>query len=205
MTSKDRYRVYESPSTHVLTSENRPHLYAPYFQILQVTLLKNRENWLSRLVQRVVNAHIVAPSNGQNLQSLGSLQVESIKRSHVQSILNAFKIPTQSILKTMKEADDQSSKYLSLPFPKPSSLLLLSIIITLLLTFQNGRQATSKISRTCWLKIGLGWAGNLSRDGREDCQIFQNQTRKYLRSQAPGSLQQRGRAQLDTWGMRFLL
>ena len=39
------------------------------------------------------------------------LQVEAVKQSH--ALLNAFKMPTQSMVKTMQEAEEQSSKHLT--------------------------------------------------------------------------------------------
>ena len=39
--------------------------------------------------------------------------MEAVKKSHIRGILNEFKAPTQSISKTMPEADEQSSKCFS--------------------------------------------------------------------------------------------
>ena len=40
--------------------------------------------------------------------------MSEVKRAHVRGLLHAFKVPTQSILRTQQQANEQASKYLKI-------------------------------------------------------------------------------------------
>ena len=64
--------------------------------------------------------------------------MNEVKRAHVRGLLHAFKVPTQSILRTQQQANEQASKYSSirllvpriicLPFVSRSPLQLISLL-----------------------------------------------------------------------------
>ena len=85
-----------------------------------------------------------------------------MKASHVRGILNAFKIPSQSMVKTMAEADAQSSKSFPLhlsPWTSPTSLSIppLRTIYKLFLSLFIEREAGNIDDLTDLL--AQDWAG----------------------------------------------
>ena len=100
MTSKDRYqRARNLPTISGLVSH----------------LLNSKSEVYTRISLIATNFTSHCPCVHYCQQCLLLLilpfQVSEIKRAHVRGLLHAFKVPTQSILHTQQQANEQASKY----------------------------------------------------------------------------------------------
>ena len=88
------------------------------------------------------------------------LQVEAVKQSHMCGILNAFKMPTQSMVKTMQEVEEQSSKHLTFNQYHCMSLNQLHFKLLYILLFQFSEWESGNIDDLMdllaedWAKLG---------------------------------------------------
>ena len=105
-------------------------------------------------------------------------QVDAVKRAHVRGLLHAFKVPTQSILRTQKQANEQAREFQFFFFffffliPCPSRYAL-HLFLTTSLPYRgcqpNPRTDWGPLRSTGW---GLGATGQCPWDGGRHTKIL---------------------------------